>query len=75
MVSQRDRQYMQRLGQLKAASHEQAQRSHAALPLAERLLRSWLLYETYRDALQLVERADDPSLFYRRARELGLYRP
>lgn len=75
-VSDRDREVMRRLGAHKAASHADAQRAHLALPIAERLRRSWALYERYRATLRAGdERDDDPTPFYDRARSLGLYRP
>jgi hypothetical protein len=72
-VSERDRAYLERLGRYKAASHADAQARHLALSLAERLQRSWRLYETHRAALP--PRDDDPSPLYERARALGLYAP
>ena len=75
MVSERERAYMRRIGDLKAASHQSAQEQHRSLDLAERLRRSWHLYETYRDDVDLQRRVDDPRPFYDRARALGLYRP
>lgn len=74
-VSDRDRDLMRRIGEYKAASHAEAQRAHLALPLAERLRRSWALYERYRSTLpQGDDRDQDPTPFYDRARALGLYR-
>jgi hypothetical protein len=64
---------MARIGAWKAESHAAALAHHLALPLAERLARSWALYEAHRESL--TEREDDPSPFYARARALGLYRP
>ena len=64
---------MARIGACKAESHAAAQARHLALPLAERLARSWALYQAHRGSLR--ERSDDPSPFYARARALGLYRP
>ena len=66
-VSEGDRAYMRKIGALKAATHAQAGARHRALPLAERLRRSWQLYLTHRGAA-LRERHDDPSPLYERAR-------
>lgn len=63
---------MQRIGRYKAASHTAAAARHVALPMTERLQRSWDLYMTYRSAATR-EKLDDPAVFYERARELGLY--
>ena len=73
-VNERDRAYMRRIGVYKRASHADAQARHLALPLAERLRRSWALYEANRRTLGGGMR-DDPTPFYDRARALGLYRP
>jgi len=73
-VSERDRAHMQRIGAYKAESHAEAQARHLALPLSERLRRSWALSEGHRDTLH-PDRDDDPTPFYDRARALGLYRP
>jgi len=72
-VSERDRAHMHRIGTYKAASHAEAQARHLALPLSQRLQRSWALYEANRDALSRVVH-EDPTPFYDRAPALGLYR-
>jgi len=72
-VSERDRAYMRRIGTYKTAAHAEAQARHLALPLAERLRRSWALYEAHRATSKRA--LDDPTGFYDRARALGLYRP
>lgn len=74
-VSEHDRAYMRRLGQYTAVSHADATARHQALPLAQRLQRSWALFVTRRDSARLEAREDDPSQFYALARERGLYRP
>lgn len=72
-VSERARAFMARLaGYYKAESHAEAQARHLALPLDERLQRSWELYLAGRDTGSNRERNDDPSPFYERARALGL---
>ena len=75
MVSERDRAYMRRLGEYKEASHREALESHLALPIAERLERSWQLYELFRGERPEAERGEDPLEFYEKARRLGLYVP
>ena len=73
-VNERDREYMRRIGAYKNESHAEAQARHLALPLAERLRRSWALYEAHRST-RSGDPGDDPTPFYDRARALGLYRP
>jgi hypothetical protein len=72
-ISDREREYMRRIGAAKAASHADATARHRALPLDERLRRSWELYLRGRATAHI--RDDDPTPFYERARRLGLYRP
>jgi len=74
-VSDRDREYMRRIGAYKAESHRDAQARHLALPIADRLERSWQLYLEGREHAALDRRDDDPSRFYAKARERGLYKP
>jgi hypothetical protein len=74
-VSKRDRAYMERLGEYKATSHAEATARHQALPLAQRLQRSWELFVTRRGTAKLDARDDDPSHFYDLARARGFYRP
>ena len=74
-ASERERRYFAHLGELKASSHAQAANDHLALPLAQRLSRSWALYETFRQLPDTTQRGDEgPLAFYERARALGLYR-
>ena len=75
VVSDRDREYMRRIGEYKEASHREATERHLAASLEERLERSWQLYLAGRDEASLDRRDDDPTAFYDRARALGLYRP
>jgi hypothetical protein len=71
-VSERDREHFRKLGEAKALAHREAAEAHRALPLDERLARSWDLYVAFgRPAPE--ERDDDPTPFYERARALGLY--
>jgi hypothetical protein len=74
-VSDREREYMRRVGELKQGSHDDALARHRALPIAERVRKSWALYLATRASARLEARSDDPSPFYARARALGLYRP
>jgi hypothetical protein len=74
-VSERDREVMRRIGAAKAASHVEAAARHSALPLVERLRRSWALYLAGRAARTPETREDDPTPFYERARKLGMYQP
>ncbi len=71
-VSNRDREVFRKLGEAKAEAHGDALAAHLALPLEERLERSWALYLRYRDPNE-PERDDDPTPFYDRARALGMY--
>jgi len=73
--SEREREYLKRIGRLKAASHADALAAHLRLSLDERLRRSWELYERFRDDQPDENRArETPRAFYDRARALGLYR-
>ena len=63
---------MTRVASYKAESHAEAQERHRALPLDERLRRSWELYLAGSAVGSSRERDDDPSPFYERARALGL---
>lgn len=74
-VSQRDREYMARIGALKLESSAEALAEHRAQSIDERLRRSWALYLATSASVDLARRQDDPTAFYRLARELGLYRP
>lgn len=72
-ISDRERDYMRRIGEVKASLREQESAEHLALPVSERLERSCAMYLAYRGSLP--SRDDDPSAFYARARALGLYLP
>jgi hypothetical protein len=72
-VFERDRDYMRRLGEYKAASHREALEQHLALSLEERLQRSWEFSELCRDPSSEVELGDGALELYARARRLGLY--
>jgi hypothetical protein len=75
MVSDKDREYMRRIGAYKEASHREAQQHHLSLSLDERLERSWELYVRYHDAARCVDNDEGVMTFYDRARRLGLYCP
>jgi hypothetical protein len=72
-VTDRERDHMRRIGEIKAALREDERAAHLALSVADRLARSWALYLAYRESLR--PRDDDPPSLYERARALGLYRP
>lgn len=74
-VSERDYAYFRRIGAAKEQSHREAAREHRALPLAERMCRSWELYETFAGASPRQPFDDGPVAFYERARSLGIYEP
>lgn len=73
-VSDRERDYMRRVGEIKQGSHDDALARHRALPIAERVRRGSALHRATRASARLEARSDDPSPFYVRARALGLYR-
>ena len=72
-VSEKDREYMRRIGVYKDLSHHEAQAAHLSLSLDERLRRSWRLYQQYRHRVRRDDPEDNPAEFYARARRLGLY--
>jgi hypothetical protein len=72
-VTDRERDYLRRIGEIKAALPEDERAARLALPVAERIARSWALYLAYRESLP--PRDDNPFSLYERARALGLYRP
>lgn len=74
-VTKPEREYMRRIGEAKRASHERATAEHRALPVAERLRRSWALWVRFRDRYDWQRREDDPSHLYERAKRLGMYEP
>jgi hypothetical protein len=73
-ISQSEREFMQRLGEYKRASHAEAAAQHRALPLAERLRRSWALYVASRAEANATSEGDDPAGFCQLAHSRGLYR-
>ncbi len=73
-ASERDKEYMRRLGRYVAEANEAAREAWLALPPAERIARSERLCREYRTkaGVERALREDDPSPFYERARRLGL---
>ena len=73
-VSERDQEYMRRIGEAKAASHADAAASHRALALPS--ASGVAGPSTWPPAtIRREDRDEDPRPFYERARALGLYRP
>lgn len=74
-VTERDREYMRRLGLLHHRMERDELAAHAALPPRERLAASLalMLRGSYFPA-RAGQPTDDPSPLYDRARRLGLYR-
>jgi hypothetical protein len=68
-----DHAYFRRIGEAKQRSHDEALRAHLALPLHERVRRSFEMSAACTG--DAAPREDDPTPFYDRARRLGLYRP
>jgi hypothetical protein len=73
-VSQKARDFFARVGEFKASSHALAASEHLALPLADRLSRSWALFERFQQREDASHRDAGPVAFYERARALGFYR-
>jgi hypothetical protein len=73
-VSEHDRAFMERIGEIKRSLHDSERSAHLSLPFGERLERSWALFLAYRSRLG-DEPGEDPTPFYERARALGLYQP
>jgi len=74
-VTDEDRAYMARIGACKEASHAEAQARHLALPISERLRRSWALFALHGSSLRREPDDHWPAELYARVRALGLYRP
>lgn len=62
------------LGAIKASSHAEVEKAHRARPLAERMARSWALFEAFREKSTSTLDDSGPLAFYERARALGLIR-
>ena len=76
-VTERDRDYMRRLGEWKAEGNAERLRQHLAQSGRERLEKSLRMSFEYRDDERMRRHMeeDDPSPLYERAKRLGLYRP
>lgn len=76
-VTERDRDYMRRLGEWIAEGNAERLRQHLARTPKERLEDSLRLSAEYRtpEAIRRHLEEDDPSPLYERAKRLGLYRP
>jgi hypothetical protein len=77
-VSERDREYMRRMGEFKARSHRFAYERHMELSLADRLRLSERKSQEYRTPERVLKqaeaKADEMRRFYKRAKDLGVYR-
>ncbi len=74
-VGERDLEYMRRLGRFQEEGRRERVRQHASLSPEERLARSLQMSRMYLSRARVEDRHDDPTPFYDRARQLGLYRP
>jgi hypothetical protein len=76
-VSERDREYMRRLGEYKAEANAMSEARWMALSLKERLEASIRLADEYRGSFDIDAylENDNPAELYARARRLGLIRP
>ena len=74
-ASEKDREYMRRLGRWKAEVNAEDLRAHLALPPHERLRRSELLYRGSKGWANRTYKEREPRSIYDLAKELGLYRP
>ncbi len=74
-VSERDLEYMRRLGRFQAEGRRKRAQYHAGLSPRERLAHSLEMSLLYLSRTRVEIRQDDPTPFYDRARRLGLYRP
>ena len=64
---------MRHLGEFQEAGRQARTRSHRQLSVHSRLLRSLDLAMRFLPHVDVGRRVDDPSPFYQRARDLGLY--
>ncbi len=74
-VSERDFDYMRRLGRFQEEGRKKRAAYHASLSLEERLARSLELSRAFLSRARVEARHDDPTPSYDRARKLGFYRP
>lgn len=73
-VSERDREYMRRLGRYVEEANEAARREWLALPGAQRIAKSEAFSRRARGYAHSGTEPDDLGLIFRRARQLGLLR-
>jgi hypothetical protein len=75
-VSERDREYMKRLGRYKAESHAEALARQLSRSPRERLeyAVSTMLRGSYFPGRPVYRDDDDPAALYERAKQLGYYR-
>ncbi|MBE0608365.1 MAG: hypothetical protein IH609_03225 [Dehalococcoidia bacterium] len=73
-VSERDREYMRRLGRYVEEANEAARKEWLALPGAERIAKSEAFSRRARGYAHSKTEPDDLGLIYSRARQLGLLR-
>jgi hypothetical protein len=73
-VSERDRDYMRRLGRYVEEANEAARKEWLALPGADRIAKSERLARRYRtpERVEAALAEDNPASLYKRARCLGL---
>jgi hypothetical protein len=71
-VSERDREYIRRLGEYKRQAREDMRAWHLALPINERLSRSLAFIRRNRPVVQHGRGVGATELFYERADALGL---
>ncbi|MGD9934969.1 MAG: hypothetical protein AB7T37_14805 [Dehalococcoidia bacterium] len=71
-VSEKDRDYMRRLGEFEAENARDDEAAHRARTMDERLAYSWMLTQRLGAAIRRLEDYDASATFYAKARELGL---
>jgi hypothetical protein len=73
-VSERDKEYMRKIGRYKAEANAERLRRHLELPMAERFRASIRLSRPHRshESLRNHIEQDDPAPLYQRARKLRL---
>lgn len=74
-ASERDREYMRRLGQYVEEANEAAREEWLRLSGAERIAKSEAFSRRARGYAHPKTESDDLCLIYHRARQLGLLRP
>ena len=71
-VSEKDREYMRRLGEFEAENERDDEAAHRARTMDERLAYSWALTRRLGAAIRRPEDNDASAILYARARERGL---